>query len=165
MATYSGPSAAAPALVISLLEQTTAVSLCDWSARTDDSISARVRRLSEWLTSDPAAPASLSVSAVIWPVLGAGLGPVHVLCVDRDRKVVAERVDVDVPGRDADYDTALACDQLCGSGDLVGTVAHALPVRLEIHQDQGRCHLTSFLVLEVLHPGSIQPFAPLLVLF
>jgi len=47
MATYSGISAAAAALVTSLFVQTTADRFWPWSARTADSISARVRRRSE----------------------------------------------------------------------------------------------------------------------
>ena len=75
MATNEGLRAAAPALVMTLLVQTTEERPFFSQARTEASISARVRRRSEWLIRLPFAPANFSASAVTCPVAAPGTTP------------------------------------------------------------------------------------------
>ncbi len=74
------------------------------------------------------------------PGVCARLATVNMLGIDWNGEMVAERVEVDIGGGDADGHAALLHDLFGDFGDHVGAVAHPFPVRFEVDEDQGRCH-------------------------
>jgi hypothetical protein len=69
------------------------------------------------------------------PGMSPGFKPVYMLCVDRDGKVVGERVEIDRGRCDPDSYPAFVRNELCSIRNHVGTVAHSFPERLQVDKN------------------------------
>jgi hypothetical protein len=67
--------------------------------------------------------------------MGPGFKPVDMLCVDRDGKVMGERVEIDRGRCDSDSYPAFMCNELRSIRNQMSTVAHPFPERLQVDKN------------------------------